>query len=519
MSKMKKKESVKVFVRFRPREGYKSKTKMKNDVDIWKQENEGSLRILMPSRGQSRDVISKITKKKKFEPSITKSLNTIKGKRNTKKFSFDGIFDENVTQEQFYNATAKTLIDDVFKGINVTIFAYGNTGSGKTYTQIGSESNPGISTRLLSDIYERVEKSDDLTVSMKTSFVQVYNEKLMDLLDVSNTGLKVLQVTNTKRNRYTYVDGARTEKINNLYEMRDLMKRGFKNRAVEKTELNEVSSRSHAIIFIDLVQINKKLQTRKSSRITLIDCAGSENVKESKVEGKKMSEAKAINKSLLQLSLVIKAIVENEKHVPYRNSILTHILSSSLGGNSITYLNLCCHPGSKFLRHTYNTLCFGRSAKLVKNTPMVNQEMTMKQYKTIVKQLKTELKSIKMDNEKLKSLLQKHGLRMDHTIVEITSSEAEDVDVDSDYNEYIDPSLMSNVGNNMNIIRALSPKSESTPELDYQEVNEHTMKTNENLRKKLSIFGTLSNNFQDENSIIEALIVSAFDMEKVKLDS
>jgi kinesin family protein 5 len=309
------------------------------------------------------------------------------------KFNFDYIFPSSTKQPLVYSVAARPIVEAVMQGFNGTVFAYGQTSSGKTFTMTGPDlEDPdlmGVIPRMVSTVFDIISNSEPyIEYSVKVSYCEIYLEKIKDLLDTSKVNLKIHE----DKTRGVYIDDLTEKYVSCDRDVYEVMKSGLDNRNVGSTNMNAVSSRSHSIFLITVSQTNNKDYIAKTGKLYLVDLAGSEKVGKTGAAGKRLEEAKNINKSLTMLGLVIYSLTDGKStHIPYRDSKLTRVLQDSLGGNSKTALIITCSPSLYNEAETISTLRFGMRAKAIKNTPKINREYTVAELKVIWNKCKEEI--------------------------------------------------------------------------------------------------------------------------------
>lgn len=300
----------------------------------------------------------------------------------------------------------------VLDGFNCTIFAYGQTGTGKTYTMTGDISNvlplpdaAGIIPRVLYALFERLEAAETEN-SVKCSFIELYNEELRDLLSTDDAvKLKIFDDNSKKGHSTTMVQGMEECHLKTAVEGITLLRDGTNKRQVAATKCNDLSSRSHTVFTIT-VYIKRMTEDGQeylsAGKLNLVDLAGSENIQRSGAENKRAAEAGLINKSLLTLGRVINALVERSSHIPYRESKLTRLLQDSLGGRTKTCIIATLSPAKSNLEETISTLDYAFRAKNIRNKPQVNQAINkktlLKEYTAEIEKLKSELIATRQRN-------------------------------------------------------------------------------------------------------------------------
>ncbi|KAL1495803.1 hypothetical protein AB1Y20_016664 [Prymnesium parvum] len=337
-------------------------------------------------------------------------------------FTFDHVFDPTSSQESIHRTCVAPLLESFFQGYNATIFAYGQTGSGKTYT-MGSASTHvsdharGIIPRAISDVFSHIESvAATHTCRVRVSFLELYNEEIRDLLDPGKERGAIAVREDVNGN--VAIVGAEEEVVTSSEAMLQCLHRGTLRRSTAETNMNETSSRSHAIFSVamekcakgsasaDEANGSRERASTEGERIVsnfhFVDLAGSERAKRTLAEGQRMKEGIAINYSLLVLGNVISALGDDRRHgnhVPYRDSVLTRMLQHSLGGNSRTLMIACVSPSEVNLDETLNTLRYANRAKNIKNKPVVNRDPHAAQ----LAQLRGELRATQLELLRMRS--------------------------------------------------------------------------------------------------------------------
>ena len=330
--------------------------------------------------------------------------------KNVYRFNFDRIFPPSSTQQDIYDFGVKGIIDSVLDGYNGTVLAYGQTSSGKTYTMQGEmeeQSKQGIIPRMISHVFKHIYKHEDTDFMIKVSMIEIYQEKIRDLFDVSRVNLNIREDSI----KGIYVDGASERYVGCPNDVLALLEMGSANRAQAATNMNEHSSRSHSIFILTINQTNKKEGYSKIGKLYLVDLAGSEKISKTGATGHTLEEAKIINKSLTTLGRVINNLTDGKStHIPYRESKLTRVLQESLGGNSKTCLIITCSPSIYNESESLSTLRFGERAKKIKNKPKINKEITVAELQKLVTQLKENLKKADARISQLENYIRQNGL-------------------------------------------------------------------------------------------------------------
>uniref|UniRef100_A0A8C1J2A7 Kinesin family member 13Bb n=1 Tax=Cyprinus carpio TaxID=7962 RepID=A0A8C1J2A7_CYPCA len=304
-------------------------------------------------------------------------------------------------QDVVFQCLGESLLDSAFQGYNACIFAYGQTGSGKSYTMMGTAEQPGLIPRLCSSLFQRTvqEQREGESFTVEVSYMEIYNEKVRDLLDPKGSR-QALRVREHKV-LGPYVDGLSRLAVTSYKDIESLMSEGNKSRTVAATNMNEESSRSHAVFNIILTHTLRDLKTgtsgEKVSKLSLVDLAGSERADKTGAGGERLKEGSNINRSLTTLGLVISALAEQgagknkSKFVPYRDSVLTWLLKDSLGGNSRTAMVAAVSPAADNYDETLSTLRYADRAKSIVNHAVVNEDPNAR----IIRELREEVEKLR----------------------------------------------------------------------------------------------------------------------------
>ena len=374
---MSKSQSIRVICRIRPENEREKASGMKGCIDVL---SENSLKIYpldQPAKS------GQVTKEEPHE------------------FTFDRVFPNTTRQIEVFEFAAKPLIDGVFDGINCTLFCYGQTSSGKTFTMEGIHGNEdlqGIIPRAMRYIFQKITEVENAECSVKCSYYQIYNEKIQDLLDPKKSDLIVRE----DKRKGIWVEDLTEKYVASVKDMQDAFALGASNRTVSATQMNAGSSRSHSLFVVTIFQKNTVTESTKSAKVFFVDLAGSEKMSKTGITGGMgLKEAQNINKSLMVLGMVINALTEGAQHIPYRDSKLTRVLQESIGGNSQTTLIVTCTSNGLNQSESLSTLRFGQRAKLIKNKVVANTVKSVKELMIIIKQLEEKIKKLEAAKGKI----------------------------------------------------------------------------------------------------------------------
>lgn len=340
-------------------------------------------------------------------PDAADRLRQAKGGSDGRTFKYDKSywsFDRSDThyagQDNLFQDLGSPLLDNAFKGYNNCIFAYGQTGSGKSYSMMGYGDEAGVIPKICRDMFERItslQNDPNLTCTVEVSYLEIYNERVRDLLNPATKGnLRVREHPSTG----PYVEDLAKLAVRSFSEIENLMDEGNKARTVAATNMNETSSRSHAVFTLTLTQkrhdTETRMDTEKVAKISLVDLAGSERATSTGATGARLKEGAEINRSLSTLGRVIAALADLSSgkkgmKVPYRDSVLTWLLKDSLGGNSLTAMIAAISPADINFEETLSTLRYADSAKRIKNHAVVNEDPNAR----MIRELKEELAQLR----------------------------------------------------------------------------------------------------------------------------
>ena len=358
------------------------------------------------------------------------TVSVISDKNEQKTFPFDYVYPMETTQREVYDQVAFPIVDSIFQGYNGTIFAYGQTGCGKTFTMMGVVSDPnlkGVIPNAFDHIFGFIKtEGESRKFILRCSFVEIYNEEVRDLLGNKD---KKLNIRDDPK-KGTFLQDLTYINIKNPNDIDKALDKGNKNRHVGQTSMNDQSSRSHSLftVYLEIEEKGENGQSRiKSGKLNLVDLAGSERVGKTNATGQTFDEGKKINLSLTALGSVIDALSQNRKYVPYKDSKLTRLLADSLGGNTKTVMFANISPASYNYDETLGTLRYASRAKLIKNAPVVNEDPTdalLRKYEGEIKALKEKLANGGNINEILEE-------------VEEESDDGDDNDIEEENKEII----------------------------------------------------------------------------------
>ena len=416
-----------------------------------------------------------------------------KNRNKDQTYAFDYAFDKFTTQKTVFDKSTKFLIDGVVNGYNATVFAYGATGAGKTYTMLGTDSNPGIMVLTLEELFNKVNSFADREYKLKFWLLEIYNENIRDLLKfyknennknaLENTSNEYLDLREDPE-KGIIVSNITEISVNNSNDMLKILKRGNRNRTQESTGANETSSRSHAILQVSIEYKEKNTGIDyqiKFSKLSLIDLAGSERAAATNNKGIRLIEGANINRSLLTLGNCINALCDanlkgKKVHIPYRDSKLTRLLKDSLGGNARTVMIANVSPSINTFDDTYNTLKYANRAKNIKTSVtrnVLNAQYHINNYENIINALKEENARLKNElflREENNTLFNNHNFGIgNNNIRTLFTEENKSNNLNMDYSALSTINNFDNGNNNkLNEIKFNNIKNEMKKYCDSQ---------------------------------------------------
>ncbi|KAJ8572906.1 hypothetical protein K7X08_009417 [Anisodus acutangulus] len=369
-------------------------------------ELKGNIRVFCRCRPlNAGEIADGSTSVVEFDPSHENELQISCAGSSKKQFKFDYVFKPEDDQDVVF-AQTMPIVTSVLDGYNVCIFAYGQTGTGKTFTMEGTPENRGVNYRTLEKLFSlSCERSSIMKYELFVSMLEVYNEKIKDLLVDSNQLAKKLEIKQSAEGTQE-VPGLVEARVYGTEEVWELLKSGSRARSVGSTSANELSSRSHCLLRVTVVGDNLINGQRTRSHLWLVDLAGSERVGRISVEGERLKESQFINKSLSALGDVISALASKTSHIPYRNSKLTHMLQSSLGGDCKAVMFVQISPNNADLGETLCSLNFASRVRGVEHGPARKQTdlVELMKHKLLAEKAKHDEKETKKLQDSLQSL-------------------------------------------------------------------------------------------------------------------
>ncbi|TKS76345.1 Kinesin-like protein KIF3C [Collichthys lucidus] len=363
-----------------------------------------------------------------------------------KTFTFDAVYDASSKQRDLYDESVRPLIDSVLAGFNGTIFAYGQTGTGKTYTMQGAWMDPekrGVIPNAFDHIFTHISRSQsDKQYLVRASYLEIYLEEVRDLLDPKHGTARALELRESPESG-VYVRDLTSCVCKSIKEIEEVMNMGNQARAVGATDMNEHSSRSHALFLITVECSQPGPDGRKHirvGRLNLVDLAGSERQAKTGVQGERLKEAAKINLSLSALGNVISALADGRSsHVPYRDSKLTRLLQDSLGGNAKTVMVATLGPSSQHYDETLTTLRYANRAKNIQNQPRVNEDpkdALLREFQMEIARLRAQLNHRKWRSKQKKEQVDGEAWERDEDEESEGEEEEEEV-VEKDAEDYV----------------------------------------------------------------------------------
>lgn len=377
-------------------------------------------------------------------------------------FDFDTAFSEEASQEVIYHRIGLPAVQDVLTGYNGTLLMYGQTGSGKTFSLFGRLNQSdlrGLAPRAAEDLVQQCISSDSEESTIQCSFLEIYRERMRDLLHPSNHSLRIKEMPQ----RGLMVDGLVQDEISSSGDILKALDTGNAWRSVAATRQNQYSSRSHAIFTLYVSRRSLTDLRERTAKLSLVDLAGSERVSRSHCVGETLEEAKKINASLTALGKVIDALVERRTHVPYRDSTLTRVLEEALGGNSRTTLLVTASACSQYLDETVCSLRFAARAQKVRNSAHVNFVYSAEELWPLVAQLQKDLAQARRELHASKWLVPRRSSTASSAKFRRDSTEESKEELILQVPKDAKDASVSTGMSRLSTLSAESPRSESSP--------------------------------------------------------
>ncbi|KAL0460266.1 UNVERIFIED_CONTAM: Kinesin-like protein KIN-5D [Sesamum latifolium] len=466
------------------------------------------------------------------------AVQNIANKQIDRTFHFDKVFGPSSQQKDLYDQAVWPIVFEVLEGYNCTIFAYGQTGTGKTYTMEGGArkkngeipSDAGVIPRAVKQIFDILE-AQDAEYSMKVTFLELYNEEITDLLApeeypkfIEDKSKKPIALMEDGKGG-VIVRGLEEEIVTTANEIYKILEKGSAKRRTAETLLNKQSSRSHSVFSITIHMKEGTPEGEemiKCGKLNLVDLAGSENISRSGAREGRAREAGEINKSLLTLGRVINALVDHSGHVPYRDSKLTRLLRDSLGGKTKTCIIATISPSIHCLEETLNTLDYAHRAKNIKNKPEINQKM-MKS--AVIKDLYFEIDRLKQEvyaaREKNGIYIPKDRYLQDEAEKKAMSEKIERMEIDLESRDKRVVELQELYNSQQQLSVELSDKLEKTEkklqetEHSLIDLEERHRQANATIKEKEYLISNLLNS---EKSLVERALELRSELESAASD-
>ncbi|KAL2508497.1 P-loop containing nucleoside triphosphate hydrolase superfamily protein [Forsythia ovata] len=466
------------------------------------------------------------------------AVQNIANKQIDRTFLFDKVFGPSSQQKDLYDQAVCPIVFEVLEGYNCTIFAYGQTGTGKTYTMEGGArkkngefpSDAGVIPRAVRQIFDILE-AQNAEYSMKVTFLELYNEEITDLLApeecskfIDDKSKKPIALMEDGKGG-VFVRGLEEEIVTTANEIYKILEKGSAKRRTAETLLNKQSSRSHSIfsITIHIKECTPEGEEMiKCGKLNLVDLAGSENISRSGAREGRAREAGEINKSLLTLGRVINALVEHSGHIPYRDSKLTRLLRDSLGGKTKTCIIATLSPSIHCLEETLSTLDYAHRAKNIKNKPEINQKM-MKS--AVIKDLYSEIDRLKQEvyaaREKNGIYIPRDRYLQEEAEKKAMSEKIEHMELDLEFRDKQLMEIQELYSSQQQLTAELSAKLEKTEKklqetenalLDLEERHRHA---NATIKEKEYL---ISNLLKSEKSLVERALELRTELENATSD-